>query len=136
MRNIPSRPRSALYTGLLLSAFTLSASATDKALLDILLGNGLITQDQYEALVQQEEITTEQVLSSVAVAEPQSGAASAGEAREMELAQVTALDENVQRAIDEAVASAIEAESPVMASYGSKGFRFESRDGNWQTNLQ
>jgi len=136
MRNIPSRPRFVLYTGLLLSAFTLSASATDKALLDILLGNGLITQDQYEALVQQEEITTEQVLSSVAVAEPQAGNASAGEAREMELAQVTALDENVQRAIDEAVASAIEAESPVMASYGSKGFRFESRDGNWQTNLQ
>ena len=31
---------------------------------------------------------------------------------------------------------AIASESTIKASYGSKGFRFETRDGNFQTNLQ
>ena len=38
--------------------------------------------------------------------------------------------------ISEAVERYLDKEFPVKASYGSKGFRLESRDGNFQTNLQ
>lgn len=38
--------------------------------------------------------------------------------------------------IESAVAEAIKSELPVKVSRGKKGFRFETRDGNWQTNLQ
>ena len=42
------------------------ASATDKALLDILLSNWLISQAQYEQLAETEVLTTEAVLAGVA----------------------------------------------------------------------
>ena len=45
-------------------------------------------------------------------------------------------DPNLEAAVEAEVARQIEAESPVKASYGSSGFRLETRDGNWQTNLQ
>jgi phosphate-selective porin len=135
MRHLLSHLRYSLPLGALCSSLAISASATDKALLDILFGNGLITDAQYEQLLQQEEVTTAEVLSSVTLA-PVQPAPAATEIREEEFASAVALDENVQRAIDDAVTSAVEAESPVLASYGSKGFRFETRDGNWQTNLQ
>ena len=45
-------------------------------------------------------------------------------------------DPHVQIAVADAVAAKIEEDFPVMASYGSNGFRLETRDGNWQTNLQ
>ncbi|MCH1579450.1 MAG: porin, partial [Luminiphilus sp.] len=135
MRHLLSHLPYSLPLGALCSFLAISASATDKALLDILFGNGLITDAQYEQLLQQEEVTTAEVLSSVTLA-PVQPAPAATEVREEEFASAVALDENVQRAIDNAVASAVEAESPVLASYGSKGFRFETRDGNWQTNLQ
>ena len=118
----------------LTSSFALTASATDMALLDVLLQNGLISQAQYDQLMEKEEVTAADVLSTVSVEE--SPQVDSPEITEAELASSIALDENVQRAIDDAVASAIIAESPVTASYGSKGFRFETRDGNWQTNLQ
>jgi len=135
MRHLVSRLRYSLPLGAICSAVATTALATDKALLDILYGNGLITEAQYEQLVQQEEVTTAEVLSSVTLA-PTPDASSTVTVREEELSSSVALDENVQRAIDEAVASAVVAESPIVASYGSKGFRFETRDGNWQTNLQ
>jgi len=47
-----------------------------------------------------------------------------------------ALDEDVQAAIDESVKEQVVKESPVLASYGDKGFRLETRDGKFQTNLQ
>ena len=40
--------------------------ATDKALFDILLSNGLISQAQYEHLAETEVLTTEAVLAGVA----------------------------------------------------------------------
>ena len=43
-----------------------------------------------------------------------------------------AMDERIDDAVAQAVAEAF----PVRASYGNKGFRLESRDGNYQTNLQ
>ena len=50
--------------------------------------------------------------------------------------QTTILDEDVQTAIDDSVQEQIVKENPVKASYGDKGFRLETRDGNFQTNLQ
>jgi hypothetical protein len=115
-----------------------AASATDKALLDILLSNGLISQAQYEQLAETEVLTTEAVLAGVASQqiEPSAIESSTSGSQDSELAGATALDRSVQDAIDSAVASAMVADSPVKASYGSKGFRLETRDGNWQTNLQ
>ena len=68
--------------------------------------------------------------------EPSDIESSTSGSQDSELAGATALDRSVQDAIDSAVASAMVADSPVKASYGSKGFRLETRDGNWQTNLQ
>ncbi len=42
----------------------------------------------------------------------------------------------MEKIISERVDAKIADEFPVKASYGKKGFRLESRDGNWQTNLQ
>ena len=70
MRHLVSHLRYSLPLGALCSSLAISASATDKALLDILFGNGLITDAQYEQLLQQEEVTTAEVLSSVTLALP------------------------------------------------------------------
>ncbi len=45
-------------------------------------------------------------------------------------------DAAMEERIDTAVAEALAEASPVTASHGKKGFRLETRDGNWQTNLQ
>ena len=105
-----------------------AASATDKALLDILLSNGLISQAQYEQLAEAEVLTTEAVLAGVASQqiEPSTIESSTLSSQDSELAGATALDRSVQDAIDTAVASAMVADSPVKASYGSKGFRLET----------
>jgi len=50
--------------------------------------------------------------------------------------KTVALDEDVQAAIDDSVQDQIVKENPVKASYGEKGFRLETRDGNFSTNLQ
>ena len=102
-----------------------AASATDKALLDILLSNGLISQAQYEQLAETEVLTTEAVLAGVASQqiEPSAIESSTSGSQDSELAGATALDRSVQDAIDSAVASAMVADSPVKASYCSKGFR-------------
>ena len=46
------------------------------------------------------------------------------------------LDGRVTEQIAAAVTAAVDENFPVKASYGSKGFRLETRDGNWQTNLK
>ena len=84
----------------LTSSFALTASATDMALLDVLLQNGLISQAQYDQLMEKEEVTAADVLSTVSVEE--SPQVDSPEITEAELASSIALDENVQRAIDDA----------------------------------
>ena len=111
--------RSMLVAGLVFGVVT-SAHAAEKALLDILLGNGVITPNQYDALLEKETLTTDDIL-----AEPQP-----------EAVATAASDANIQVAVADALAAKIEEDFPVKASQGSNGFRLETRDGNWQTNLQ
>ena len=75
MRHLLSRLRYSLPAGLFCSAVAISASATDKALLDILFENGLITDAQYEQLLQKETVSSAEVLSSVSLAPAQDATA-------------------------------------------------------------
>ncbi|MEM7465517.1 MAG: porin [Pseudomonadota bacterium] len=120
----------------------LSAIAADQALLDILLGNGVITQAQYDSLMQKESLTSQDILGP--------GAASSQPAIEKEVAaqvdkqleekldkKVTAaVDKQIGASVGDKIAKSIEENFPVKASHGKKGFRLETQDGNWQTNLQ
>ncbi len=110
---------------LLLAISPITASAADSSLLDALLKNGALTQEQYDGLVGQGSVSDEDVLSAAEAPAATSGAE-----------QTIAIDENMQAAIDDAVERKVIEASPVKASYGSKGFRLETRDGNFQTNLQ
>ena len=42
----------------------------------------------------------------------------------------------ISRQVERIFGAMVDEEFPVRASYGSSGFRLETRDGNWQTNLQ
>jgi len=95
------------------------ARPVDEDLLDILLSNGSITQSQHRELVAKlndEDIETVEPATSD-VSPP-------------------VLDDTIAQKIETEVAAQVEAASPIKASHGSKGFRFETADGNWQTNLQ
>jgi len=111
----------------LLLTTPISSYAADKALLDILLENGAITKAQHQQLMAKQELTTADLIP-----------ASESKTTKVEvedLSQQIALNDDVQKAIDDAVAAKMD-EAPVKASYGSKGFHFETRDGNFATNLQ
>jgi phosphate-selective porin OprO/OprP len=112
-----------LATGLMLGLLT-SAGAADQALLDVLLGNGIITQEQYEGLLEKETLTSADIL---AAPESEEGVSSAPD--------TAATDAQIRTAVAGALDAKIE-DFPVKASHGSSGFRLETRDGNWQTNLQ
>ena len=117
----------ALGALVLLMGYTASpARAADEALLDVLLKNGVITQEQYDELAAKETLTSDDIL------RPDAATVEVEEEIEVDVE----LDEEVQTAIDEAVEERVAKESPVKASYGSSGFRLETRDGNFQTNLQ
>jgi len=120
----------------ILSVASMATVAADRALLDILLANGVISEAQHAQLIEKESVSASEVLSSIAVDQPDESAEVATGKDVKETADAIVLDRNLRRAIDVAVANAVSSESPIEASYGSKGFRFETRDGNWQTNLQ
>ncbi|MEZ5491582.1 MAG: porin [Gammaproteobacteria bacterium] len=107
-----TRIRQAVIAVVLAEA-VISAQAADKELLDILLGNGAITQQQYQELLERETLNSDDIIQ-------QPASAPAG------------FDE----AVATEVARQIGDQFPVKASYESSGFRFYTRDGNWRTELQ
>ena len=100
------------------------ADESQQELLEILRANGSITSEQYETL------STNEHPPSLGTEKPGDAlpAVSAGEE--------PVLNEQFDSMIAKAVAKKIDEDFPVKASYGSKGFRLETKDGNWQTNLQ
>ena len=129
-----ARRLAAAFLGVLLLAGTVPASAADQELLEILLGNGIITQDQYDRLMEKDRLTAGDLLGSDAEAEAEAPPPPAPTPPVPPAAEPG--DDDLDGRIRDKVAEAIENEFPVKASYGSKGFRLETRDGNWQTNLQ
>lgn len=97
----------------LLFQLSSGAVAADKELLEVLLSNGAITQEQFDELLGQESLSSEDILVQKVVADPK-----------------------IDQAISTEVASQIEEQIPVTAKHTGSGFRFATRDGNWQTNLQ
>jgi phosphate-selective porin OprO/OprP len=134
-----------------LVAVSAPASAADAALLDILVGKGIITQAQYNDLIKRESLTSEDILGNkpsapaVPVEAQQPPApfdspldAVAEERLDAAIERVVnkRLDNDEDNVFVERVAKEVEDNLPVKVSYGDKGFRFESADGNFQTNLQ
>jgi len=111
----------ALPVLLALLAVPSPAGAADKALLDILLGNGVITQRQYDSLIDREELRAE----DLGIGRSGREAAPAGEE-----------EARIEDAVDQVVISGDAGDSPVRADWGSKGFTLSTRDGNWTTALQ
>ena len=89
-----------------------SAYAADKELLDILLANGAITQAQYETLLESDSLSSADILTDT----PQQPAG--------ESAAATAQDLEA------------EDEPSIISSREGAGFRFETSDGNFRTELQ
>ncbi len=125
-----------LVIALLFAALS-SAHSAEKALLEILLENGVITQEQYEGLLEKETLTTEDILAAPQTEEVATAEKAAGETFDVGDADMAAeTDPYIKMAVADAVAAKIDEDFPVKSSYGSSGFRLETRDGNWQTNLQ
>ena len=116
--------------------------AADKDLLDILLENGVITQAQYDKLMEKQTLTSRDILGGDSgSATPRDSASARVTAEPLESAAVARdVDAQNQQYDDPAfidrIARQVEDNLPVKASYGSKGFRLETRDGRFQTNLQ
>jgi len=108
---------------------SLPSQAADKELLDILLENGVITEAQYDRLINKASITTKDI---VVTRSTQKSVADPGGETRVEVP----VDDGLQLAIDRAVAKTVSDKSPIVASYGSKGFKLATRDGKFATNLQ
>ena len=116
-RNLPIKVKQVLLTAALLKAATVAYSA-DQELLDILLQNDAITQDQYETLMNRETITSEDIIQE--------------QETDLPVLRLEAIEERVSSQVTQQ----LETDFPVVASQTGSGFRLETRDGNWQTNLQ
>jgi len=117
LKNKPNKLKQALVATVLLSS-SVGAYAADEELLDILLQNGAINQEQYDALIARDSISSEDILQE--------------ETSELPVVSLASIQERVKSTVTEQ----IETEFPVTTRQTSSGFRFETRDGNWRTDLQ
>ena len=118
---------SALLVAALVLGSSISAYAADAELLDVLLENGVITAEQHALLIAKEKLTSEDILPAEAVS---------GVSADADVDMAADSDDYIRAAVADEVATRIEEDFPVKASHGSSGFRLETRDGDWQTNLQ
>ena len=119
-------------TAAMLLCAVADVGAAEKALLDILLGNGVITHDQYDSLMTKETLSSSDILGTPA----ETAAVEKVVQEKVDEAVAVAVDKRVDATVSNKIAKSVEENFPVKASYGKKGFRLETRDGNWQTNLQ
>ncbi|MBH95725.1 MAG: porin [Gammaproteobacteria bacterium] len=89
-----------------------TALAADQELLDILLANGAITEEQYENLIGRDTVSGEEILANTNSASEINGSSA------------------------DFIVRQLEEQFPVKATQESSGFRLETRDGNWRTDLQ
>jgi phosphate-selective porin OprO/OprP len=106
--------RKRVHTSVALAILSLGniATAADQELLEVLLANGAITEDQFETLIARESVSNEEILTNTIGA---------------------TVDNDTSAGF---VIRQIEEQLPVKASQESSGFRLETRDGNWRTDLQ
>ena len=103
-----------IYAGIALGVLGISnnALAADQELLDILLANGAITEEQYENLIGRDTVSSEEILTNTNSASETNGSSA------------------------DFIVRQLEEQLPVKATQESSGFRLETRDGNWRTDLQ
>ena len=104
--------RHLLFAALLLELSS-GALAADKELLEVLLSNGAITQEQFDVLLGRDTLSSEDIL-----------------------VQPAATSREIEELVSKEVTSQIDEEFPVTVEHTGSGFRLETRDGNWRTNLQ
>lgn len=97
-----------LLTTSVLTAYMTTATATQPnvSLEDILMDKGIITKEEWLKIKEGQNYKNEEA------------------------------EKIVGKKVDAKVAEKIESDFPVKADWGKKGFRLETRDGNWATNLQ
>ena len=103
-----------IYAGIALGVLGIgnNALAADQELLDILLANGAITEEQYENLIGRDTVSSEEILTNTNSASETNGSSA------------------------DFIVRQLEEQLPVKATQESSGFRLETRDGNWRTDLQ
>tara|TARA_B100001057_G_scaffold76937_1_gene71696 strand:+ start:7285 stop:8709 length:1425 start_codon:yes stop_codon:yes gene_type:complete len=112
--NLTSNHRRHIYTGIAFGMLGIgnTALAADQELLDILLANGAITEEQYENLIGRDTVSGEEILANTNSASEINGSSA------------------------DFIVRQLEEQFPVKATQESSGFRLETRDGNWRTDLQ